>query len=690
MVKVKATDAGVQAVGPGTASAVVAAEGWAASDPQHDLPRAAVDAAGGEATALRLPPGLLRLQRVDSGAEQEPTAPAEGTVQLPDAPHLLRVEGAAVVFVRFDGAATLTDAGGAPVLSFSERRAVTVGVGDRSERPETVTVPRSPEGVATALSAMPAGHLTATPDRSLPEMRAPPPRIEYGDEQSIPDSVDARRPEPSVVLELPPSLDYLVPAASLVHYLGADVRIADDEDAWPTLRTANLEREFDPNPGYQSEVARILRRAFLLDCLVRGAGPNGRDVAETDLLSEVNLDAESLYRADAGTRLKAYLDAPFEEISNRLPDWHLSMYVSSTYDRVRTLPYLLPNVPNVFLPEANPLGTDERLSRSLDDFYRAGGPDDAERQRAQSGDVPEVNPVKPVLGAGRVHGWLAEGVPIDVFKSVPEAYEHRSRYPEDPQSLSVVAVLNDKRMIDEYNDAAEIYESGPAGLDIEVEVKERTTRAELTEVFESAHDLVHYIGHCDESGLRCVDGNLAIENIEESNVETFFLNACGSYYEGLELVEKGSVAGAVTFDKVLDGHAARVGTTFVRLLINGFSLERALALARRRIIMGKDYSVVGDGTHVLTEPGIPAPAVATVGENDDGTYRLKYDTNSPRVAGDIYAPPFPETERSHLLGTSHRTDLAASDLLDFLDRTDIPVIYDGDIHWSGDLYRTLA
>ena len=699
MVKVKATDAGVRAVGPGTASAVVAADGWSAGDPVHDLPRATVDSVGGEATALRLPPGLLRLRRLDSGIEREPTAPAEGTVRLPDAPHLLRVEGAAVVIVRFDGTATLTDAGGAPTISFPERRRVTVAVADRADRPETVTVPRTPEGVATALSAMPAGHLTATADRSLPEMRAQPPRVEFGEEVSVPDSVVARRPDPSVVLELPPSLDYLVPAASLAHYLGAEVRVADDGDASPTLRTATLEREFDSNPGYQTGVARLLRRTFLLDCLVRGAGPNCRGVAETALLDEVDLDAESLYRADPGDRLDAYLDVPFEEISGRLPDWHLSMYVSATYDQVRSLPHLLQNVPNVFLPEAKPLGTDERLSRSLDDFYRADAAADdsaddhareAEASRAETGDVPEVTPVKPVLGAGRVHGWLADGVPIDVFKSTHRAFEHRARYPEDPQSLSVVAVLNDKRMVDEYNDAAQIYESGPAGLDIDVTVEKRTTRAELADVFESHHDLVHYIGHCDESGLRCVDGNLDIDDIEESNVETFFLNACGSYYEGLELVEKGSVAGAVTFDKVLDGHAARVGTTFVRLLINGFSLERALALARRRIIMGKDYTVVGDGTHLLTEPGIPVPAVGTVDENDDGTYHLDYDTNSPRVAGGTYAPPFSDDQRSHLLGTTQRTDLSAADLSDFLDRTDMPIIYDGDIHWSSDLYGELT
>jgi hypothetical protein len=703
MVKVKATDAGVRAVGPGTASAVVAADEWSADDPVHDLPCATVDSVGGEATALRLPPGLLRLRRLDSGIEREPTAPAEGTVRLPDAPHLLRVEGAAVVFVRFDGTATLTDAGGAPAISFPERRRVTVGVADRTDRPETVTVPRTPEGVATALSAMPAGHLTATADRSLPKMRARPPRVEFGAETSVPESVAARRHDPSVALELPPSLDYLVPAASLAHYLGAEVRVTDDEDARPTLRTASLEREFDPNPGYQTEVARLLRRTFLLDCLVRGAGPNCHGVAETTLLDEVDLDAASLYRSSPGDRLESYLDVPFEEISGSLPDWHLSMYVSATYDQVRSLPHLLQNVPNVFLPEAKPLGTDERLSRSLDDFYRAdatagdsadGSADDPGREaatsRAETDDVPEVTPVKPVLGAGRVHGWLADGVPIDVFKSTHEAFEHRARYPEDPQSLSVVAVLNDERMVDEYNDAARIYESGPAGLDIDVTVETRTTRAELADVFESHHDLVHYIGHCDESGLRCVDGNLDVDNIEESNVETFFLNACGSYYEGLKLVEKGSVAGAVTFDKVLDGHAARVGTTFVRLLINGFSLERALALARRRIIMGKDYTVVGDGTHLLTDPGIPVPAVGTVVENDDGTYHLTYDTNSPRVAGGTYAPPFPENDRSHLLGTTQRADLSSEDLSDFLDRTEMPIIYDGDIHWSNDLYRELT
>jgi hypothetical protein len=681
MVTVKATKTGVTAVGPGSASTVVAAEGWMASEPMHDLPRAAVDAVGGEATAVRLPPGLLRIRRLDAGEERALPALAETSLDLSDGPTLVRVDGPVVVFLRFDGSAVLRTDGDAPVLTFPTSRSVTVGVADSADRPETVTVPKTPAGVATALSAMPAGNLTVTPDRSLPAMRAMPPHVEFGEEEHVPESVSARLRESAVELRVPPSLDYLVPAASLAHYLGATVRIEPDET--PVLVVNGRPHEFDENPQYQADVARTLRRTFLLDCLVRAAGPNADEVAEAAVLEDLGLDASSLYRADIGDRLEAYLDAPFAEVSGALPDWHLSMYVEPTFEHVRSLPYLLPNVPNVFLPEAKPLRTDERLSRSLDDFYRDEG-------RGDAGEVPDVNPVKPILGAGRIHGWLADGVPIDVFKSVTSAYEHRARYPEDPDSISVVAVLNDKRMVDEYTDAAKIYAEGPPDLDIDVTVKTRTTRAELADVFESHHDLVHYIGHCDEAGLRCLDGNLDVEDIEWSNVETFFLNACGSYYEGLELVRKGSVAGAVTFDKVLDGNAARVGTTFVRLLINGFCIERALALARRRIMMGKDYTVVGDGTHVLTEPSEPAPAVATVEANGDGTYYLSYDTNSPRVAGGSYHPPLSDTDRPHLLGRTRRTALTASALDDFLKRANVPVIYDGDIQWSGELRGDLT
>jgi hypothetical protein len=674
MLKAKSTDSGVRVATPGSTSVVVAAENWTSADLAHHIPHAA-DAASGRATAVRLPTGRLGVRRVDATATDDPPDLSAGTTRLPEGSYLFRVAGPVAVYVRFDGPATLEDPAGTPTLSFSDCRHVTVGVDDRTDAPPTVTVPRTPSGVATALSTTATAHHTATPDRSFPEMRATPPRIEFGDALSVPDAVAERRRPSAVELRVPPSLEYLVPAASLVHYLGASVTVTES-GATPTLVTPDRDRELDPNPVFQTDVGRLLRRVFMLDCLVRSAGPNGPGVAETALLDDLDLDADSLYGASPGRRLDAYLDAPFETVSGRLPDWHLSMYVEPRYDRVQTLPHLLQNVPNVYLPESKPLGTDERLSRSLDDFYRSTVGTD--------GDVSDVTPVRPVLGSGRVHGWLADGVPIDVFKSDTRAYEHRTRH-DDSESLSVVAVVNDRQMEGEYTDAAHIYQHLSPGVDIDVTVERRPTRGKLASIFESHHDLVHYIGHCDEAGLRCRDGNLDADDIAESNVETFFLNGCGSYYEGLKLVRKGSVAGAVTFEKVLDSHATRVGTAFVRLLVNGFSIERALALARRRIIMGKDYAVVGDGTHVLTDPQESEPAVATVEPNDDGTYRLTYDANTPRVAGDVFRPPFSEAAEPRLLGQARRTGLSPAELDDILERVDVPVIYDGDIQWSDEL-----
>jgi hypothetical protein len=351
------------------------------------------------------------------------------------------------------------------------------------------------------------------------------------------------------------------------------------------------------------------------------------------------------------------------------------MYVEPTFAHARTLPHIVSNVPNVLLPNSQALGGSERLTRSLDDFYR-----DADRTS------PKVEPVKPLLGPGRVHGWLAEGIPIDVFKSLPEAYEHRSRGPRADRPTSVVAVLNDVEMASEHDDAADLYRRGTADLAIDVSVRERLSRAELAEVLEARNDFVHYIGHCEETGLRCRDGTLSVADIDRSGAETFFLNACGSYYEGIDLVSKGSVAGAVTFERVLDGHAARVGTTFVRLMVNGFSIERALDLARRRIIMGTGYTVVGDGTHKLSGAPETVPLAATiVPRDDDETYRVTFDASSPRVTGDVFRLPEPLDGQPRLFGAESEMTLSATETERFVRSVDIPVIFDGDIQWSTDL-----
>jgi hypothetical protein len=352
------------------------------------------------------------------------------------------------------------------------------------------------------------------------------------------------------------------------------------------------------------------------------------------------------------------------------------------------------------------LEKDELLNKSIDDFYRAGcetpseGPEISPEMsppkaaagltREGPGPVESVDRRDPVLHEGRVNGWLADGVPIDVFKAVPESYENRFKYLDKGSGdIDVTVVLNDEKMADEHQTVAEIYEERAEQLPIEVTVHENLSKSELAGVLESPHDFVHYIGHCEEDGLRCQNGNLSVSTIEETNVQTFFLNACGSYYEGHELVEKGSVAGAVTFTKVLNKQAAKVGVAFARLLINGFNIDLALRFARRRIMMGKDYAVVGDGTHVLTQADNRLPVLLTVDAGEDGAFEMTHTNMSAETNGTICQVYHTKYDDYHLQGVEVTLEFSRAELLEFLDRAKAPAIYDGELYWSEELRKVL-
>ena len=624
------------------------------------------------ATRLRLDPSFVVVEDNDAGDRRE-LGGDPGPVELGDAACCVRVATPVRTVLRFDGPATVAKPDlDAVVVNFPEPTPVTVGF--RAARPRaSITVPSTPAGVATALTAMATSHYTESPDRSFPTMRTHPPTVTFGEEEALPPSTrdpSFAGPRPEVVV--PPELDTLLGAAPLAHYVGA--RVETEPGATPVLR-ADGEWPLVNEAG-DLTAAAALRRVFHLDCLVRNAGPHGTDLAETRLLDRLALDPEAAYPLPMAERVDRYMTVDYEAVAGELPEWHLSMYLRPDYDSVRTLPYLLANVPQVFAPEAEPLPDAEWLQRSLDDFLRGR-------------DSVSVDLSKPALGSGRTHGWLADSAPIDVFKALPEAYENRARYRDRAgEPVSVVAVVNDPEMSWEGDAAAEVYRKRAAELDVDVTVRERVRADELAALFEASHDLIHFIGHCEPAGLVCPDGHFAAAELSESNAQTFFLNACGSYYEGLDLIRRGSVAGGVTFNRVLDGNAALVGTAFARLLINGFAFERALSLARRRVMAGKDYVVVGDGTHELTEKtGRPLTSleVEPVGEG----YRVVQDAYTPSAHGGVYRSHLETDDVSHLCGTRREFVVSASRLREFLSRGVMPVLYEGDLRWSPELAEAL-
>lgn len=627
-----------------------------------------------ETESVTLPVASPRVYDLAAGG-QLPGDEAGTVDRLDGGPYLVVVDSTIQLFVRFDGPSTVTADGDTSRfrVTFSGRSRVHLGFRSHVRTPgETVTVPATTGGVARAISAMASAHRTTSPDRTLWRMRRHPPAIEIGDDYDVPMAVESAIPETGIELAVPDSLRDLFVTAPLAYYLGAEVSI--ETRATPRLRAPDAGVDFDLGPRPVETVPETLSRVFWLDCIARNGGPYAEPgLQEHDLLTSIGIDHEAAYHATPAERLATYLDAPYESIADEFPAWSLAMHVDPVMEHVSTLPFLLNHMSLVYPPETVALEGSKLMARSLDDFYR--GP---------PGPIASVEMLEPKLRRGRIHGWLADGAPIDVFKTLPAAYENALAYLEADRTeeMSVVVVLNDRDMTGEHERVASIYQDRAADSRMNVRLEYELTCEELAALFEESHEFLHYIGHCEVDGLRCADGNLSVDSIAETNVETFFLNACGSYYEGLDLVRKGSVAGAVTFRKVLDEPAAKVGTALARLLINGFPIETALRLSRRRIMMGKDYAVVGNGMQTLSMGTGHRTGVVYVETQESGDLAVSWEPNLTWDLGASYRLDAGEGFSPRLAGNRTEFRSRPSAFVAFLEDRDLPVIYDGEFYWS--------
>ena len=648
----------------------------------EQIPRRVDDCYRGTVTELALPAVDAAVRRVDTDADAR-TVNSPTTIQ--GGTHLLTMQTRAAgsdrkpspgvaedvrIHVRFDGPASFRLAGSTAVLAFEEPTSVTVGfVRETNAARPHLQVPATPAGLATAITHLSGAHHTMQPSRSHPELRGHPPMVTTGDTERIPETVRQNRPETGITLRVPECEAELFVSAPLAYYLGAEVIVKSRDAVLLTAADTSVHLSFDAWPSLQAGVAALLRKAFYLDCQVRRVDPAEGGSRITSALS---LDPDTVRSLSPAGRLERYVEVSDEAVNSILPEWPLSTYVSPEPQRVRCLPFLLDRLSLIYLPDSTRLDRDELLDRTLADSYLSRG----------SAQRPPV--IEPNLREGQLHAWLAPGNPIDACKTPPEAYVNRHRcQTRDSDDQRVVVVLNEEEMADEHTAVTEIYRA--ADLPMDVRVRESLSVSELADVFRQPTDFVHFIGHCDDAGLRCPDGNLALSSLSEARTQTFFLNACGSYDEGLDLVKQGAVAGAVTLTDVLDKHAALVGTAFARLLSNGFSIQRALELARRRIMMCKDYAVVGDGTYSIV-PNPAQPAVVWVSEADTG-FDVQCTVVAPERPGESYRLPFDDSAALNGEQTSHSLD--TGELADALSQTSLPVIYDGEFHWSDDLAARL-
>ncbi len=622
MTRWERTDDGLRATGRGRGTVPVGAPDWRPERAENGV-------VVGTATELAFPRAPATLEPEGAHAPAR-TGPGPAT---------LAVETALPTVARFEGPASV-DIGERVVLSFPERRRVTVVVDTERPDPGELAVPPTTEGVAAALVAAGGTPTTTTPARSDPGERPYPPRFAFEAGAPVPDAAPVSDLELRV-----PDLDALFLAAPLAYYTGADVSVGPGE---PVLSGPSFDY---PLGEGATDAPAAFKRVFRADCLLREGDERAADF-------------------DPGAPISERVGRFLAEGVADFPDWSLAAYVEPTFERAALLPHLLARGAAIHTPETEPLSGKALMERSLDSFYRSATPD-------------PVDVCEPSLAEGELHCWHAPETPIDVYDGYHAAYENELERGSAGRPLRVTVVCNEDRMREEGDGAADAYDR--RGLD--VTLRRNLTRSELAAVLRAETDLVHFVGHCEPDGLRCADGPLAAADAGEVGARVFLLNACGSYREGVDLVAAGAVAGGVTYRQVLDEQAAKVGTTFARLLAEGFPVERSLDLARRRVMTGKDYAVVGDGTHSVVRPAA-SPVVATV-EGDGERFRVAVDAVRDGAAGRRYLAPFADAEPRLRGDTAVRT-LTRTQLRSLCERHRMPVVFEGEYRRASALADELA
>ncbi|WP_458206481.1 hypothetical protein [Haladaptatus sp. NG-SE-30] len=612
--------------------------------------------------------------------------------ELPTAEYSIELHAPIKLTLRVESEVMITSSLERVRFDFDDETTVQVGARSYHELPaETVTTTPDPEDVMAAISTFGSALKTTNPERSFSTLRGHPPAIELGDDLHVPDEIEP--PDTGIQIQIPPERERAYVTAPLAYYLGAQVvpgersRIVTDRGFEHPLPT---DRRFD------AEVERILKQSLFFDCLVRTEGLYPVELHERRAIDgNVELPFVDLYDASLAERIAAYLSIPFDEIRDEIPTWRLAVSVSPEAKNVTSLPYLVDEL--AVLKRAK-TGATQRTPSTIpscvDEFVRSTGNGRSVEPDRSTGlprgrettDEPYVTP--PEFDALE-QAWLGTGRPFGANKLLRRAFDNRGERMMTADEIDIEIVCNDDRMRAEYDlDGRALYGRRDE-LPFDITIHENLTTSALERLLASEIDFLHYIGHIEDQGFVCTDGTLDAHSLEETGVETFFLNGCNSYQQGLGLVENGSVGGIVTHGDVGNDGAIVVGRQVARLLNAGFSLRSALAVVEEQRIVAKQYTVIGDGGVEVAQCEAGTPVVYHLRtDNLTDEYHIQittYPTARPGI-GSLYIPYIDHVDTYFLTGGSlPEFSVSAAELVYLFQLEHLPVFYDGELHWSSEL-----
>ncbi|QLG48873.1 hypothetical protein [Natrinema halophilum] len=619
----------------------------------------------------------------DETGRTEANFDAGETTTLEDRTQFVGLSGPIKLYCRIDAPGTIDI--GLTSIQISTDHETTIECGARSPHDQPVgTITTSPDidSVMEAVAALPSALKTTSAERTWPTLRGHPPLIELGDHLDIPDAVD--RPNGDITLTVPREFSSLYQAAPLAFFLGATIEPGSD----PVLETPRFEYPLSTVRSFEDEIASLLKRFFFLDCLTRTEGVFQYELLErTSLEDDLPFELADTYERSLPRRLERYLEVPFDVIEPHVPRWPLTAHVPSTPDSATLLPFIVNELgvvrdtsgrPPESLPQ--PATTGSGLVRSASTVRSSSTVRSTSPLQDESAFV-----VPSVTDEAVEHAWFGDGIPQQASKATLEAYRNQLDHREPGETIEILLVCNDARMIDEHDLLDETYGNRELlPFEIHSEFGIDTDRL-ATLLTDGGFDFFHYIGHATEDGIRCSDDDLDVRTLESVDVGVFFLNACRSYEQGLALTRRGAFGGVSTYTDVINENAVTAGQTMARLLNRGFPLRGALEIARTNAGLGDQYLIVGDGSADIAQTDGGAPMLIELESRDENTFDFgvqSYSTKEFKL-GTATASTLESVADRHLTpGRTPSTRVDTDPLREYFTWTELPVLCDNSLHWN--------
>jgi hypothetical protein len=641
------------------------------------------DAVSVETASITLPTVLAVYVRNTEGTMLSETTQFR-TESFPTGAYVLELCAPMKLYIRVDGPLTIRSDMTRMKIEFSDRTAVTVGARSKHDRPATtVTTTDRPKDVMAAISSFGAALKTTSPERSYPTLRGHPPMIERGETLSIPDELTP--PETGVRIEIPETLGHAFCVAPLAYYLGATIEPGDD----PKIHTdSGFSHPLEIDGTFESEVERVLKQTFFLDCVTRTEGLYPIDLHERRAIaSTVDLDFEALYEEPIGEQLAAYLSVPYSVIEPHVPEWKLTSHVESRPTSIEMLPFLVNDLAVIRTPDTKHVAPTQTKTTAIEGFLRNSFTRSTREAASTPAPASQTGSyVEPTRTESLEQAWVGDETPIGASKATPQAYRNRLARGHSTGDISITVVCNDTEMAEERDLVDDVYGSREE-LPFEITAHKNLTRDELRTVLETDVDFLHYIGHIEPDGFECANGKLDAAKMNEVGVDAFLLNGCQSYDQGMALIDGGAIGGIVTLSDVINTGAVKIGSALARLLNNGFPLRAALEVAKDEDIMGGQYIVVGDGGMSVTQVEGGTPTIYEL-EKVNATYEvtLKSYVTTAEGMGSLIIPNIDNVDNYYLnSGTVGTFSLSKSELLDFLYLDNMPIQIKGCLYWSDEI-----